>query len=138
MPDPALIIQPALTEDLRAWLTRELRFPILAVLTSDGAPNQSVMWFELDTQQPDTILMNTLVGRAKERYLRRDPRVSLLFEDGLTWVAFQGRVELDDDPSRALADIKRLARRYHDDQARFDGQRRMTIRLRIEKVIRHD
>jgi PPOX class probable F420-dependent enzyme len=138
MPDPALIIQPALTDELRAWLTLELRFPILAVLTSDGAPNQSVMWFELDTQQPDTILMNTLVGRAKERYLRRDPRVSLLFEDGLTWVAFQGRVELDDDPSRALADIKRLARRYHDDPGRFDGQRRMTIRLRIEKVIRHD
>jgi len=138
MPDPALIIQPALTDELRAWLTRELRFPILAVLTSDGAPNQSVMWFELDPEQPDTILMNTLVGRAKERYLRRDPRVSLLFEDGLTWVAFQGRVELDDDRSRALADIKRLARRYHDDPTRFDGQRRMTIRLRIEKVIRHD
>lgn len=138
MPDPALTIQPALTDELRAWLTRELRFPVLAVLNSDGAPNQSVMWFELDAQQPDTILMNTLVGRAKERYLRRDPRVSLLFEEGLTWVAFQGRVELDDDPSRALADIKRLARRYHSDPARFDGQRRMTIRLRIEKVIRHD
>jgi hypothetical protein len=38
---------------------------------------------------------------------------------------------------RALAVIQALARRYHDDPHEFDGQRRMTIRMRIEKVIRH-
>jgi PPOX class probable F420-dependent enzyme len=138
MPDPALTIQAAIDPQLREWLMRELRYPVLAVLNSEGAPNQSVMWFDLDPERPGTILMNTRVGRAKERYLRRDPRVSLLFEEGLTWVAFHGRVVLDDDPERALADIGRLARRYGDDPAQFAGQKRMTIRLRIEKVIRHD
>ena len=77
-----------------------LRYPVLAVLTGDGAPNQSVMWFDLDPEQPDTILMNTKVGRAKERFLRSDPRISLCFEEELTWVAFQGRAELDDDRER--------------------------------------
>jgi PPOX class probable F420-dependent enzyme len=136
--DPALTVEAVLTDDLRAWLTSELRFPVFAVLTGDGAPNQSVMWFDLDPEHPDTILMNTKVGRAKERFLRRDPRVSLCFEDELTWVALQGRVELDDDRERSMADIVALARRYRSSGDEFAGQQRATIRMRVEKVIRHD
>ena len=138
MTDPALTVEAVLTDDLRAWLTHKLRFPIFAVLTGDGSPNQSVMWFDLDPEHSDTILMNTKVGRAKERFLRRDPRVSLCFEDELTWAAFQGRVELDDDRDRSMADIQALARRYGSSGDEFAGQERMTIRMRVEKVIRHD
>jgi PPOX class probable F420-dependent enzyme len=136
--DPALTIERVLSEDLREWLVAKLRYPVLAVLATDGSPSQSVMWFDLDPDQPDTILMNTKVGRAKDRYLRRDQRVSLCFEDDLTWVALRGRVDLDDDRDRALADIKALAVRYGDEPERFDGQMRTTIRMRVEKVIRHD
>jgi PPOX class probable F420-dependent enzyme len=136
--DPALTIERVMSDELREWLTAELRYPVLAALTTDGAPSQSVMWFALDPDQPDTILMNTKVGRAKDRYLRRDARVSLCFEDGMRWVALRGRVELDDDRERALADIKRLAVRYADEPERFDGQQRITIRMRVEKVVRHD
>jgi PPOX class probable F420-dependent enzyme len=136
--DPALTVEAVLTDDLRGWLTRELRYPVLAVLTGDGSPNQSVMWFEIDAERRDTILMNTKVGRAKERFLRRDPRVSLCFEEGLTWVALQGRVELDDDRERSMEDILRLARRYGSSGGEFSGQERVTVRLRVEKVIRHD
>jgi PPOX class probable F420-dependent enzyme len=136
--DPALTIERVLSEDLREWLIDGLRYPVLAVVTPDGAPSQSVMWFDLDPDRPDTILMNTKVGRAKDRYLRRDARVSLCFEDSLTWVALRGRVELDDDRERALADIQRLAVRYGDDPRDFDGQARVTIRMRVEKVIRHE
>jgi PPOX class probable F420-dependent enzyme len=136
--DPALTIERVLSDDLRQWLTSELRYPVLAVLAGDGSPSQSVMWFDLDPDQPDTILMNTKVGRAKDRYLRRDSRVSLCFEDGLTWVALRGRAELDDDRERALGDIQRLAVRYGDEPGNFDGQARVTIRMRVEKVIRHE
>jgi PPOX class probable F420-dependent enzyme len=136
--DEALTVHALLPDDLRAWLTAELRYPVMAVLTPDGSPNQSVMWFDLDADDPDVLLFNTKVGRAKERYLRRDPRVSVCFEDGLFWVALQGTVELDDDRDRSLEDIKALARRYGDPPERFDGQQRVTIRLRVEKVIRHD
>ena len=138
MTDEALTVHAVLPDDLRTWLTAEVRYPVLAVLTTDGSPNQSVMWFDLDPDDPDVILMNTKVGRAKERYLRRDPRVSLCFEDGLFWVALQGTVELDDDRERSLEGIKSLARRYGDPPDRFDGQQRVNIRLRVEKVIRHD
>ena len=138
MTDPALTVERVIADDLRDWLTATLRYPVLAAATPDGAPSQSVMWFELDADQPNTILMNTKVGRAKDRYLRRDPRVSLCFEDELTWVALRGRVELDDDRDRALADIQRLALRYGDDPREFEGQSRVTIRMRVDKVIRHE
>ncbi len=138
MTDPALTIERVLSDELREWLMAELRYPVLAVLTDDGAPSQSVMWFDLDPDRHDTILMNTKVGRAKDRYLRRDPRVSLCFDEALTWVALRGRVELDDDRERALADIQALARRYGDDPAEFNGQQRVTIRMLVDKVIRHD
>jgi len=138
MTDPALTIERVLSDELRDWLLAELRYPVLAVLTDEGAPNQSVMWFDLDPERPDTILMNTKVGRAKERYLRRDPRVSLCFDEGLTWVALRGRVDLDDDRERALAGIQALAVRYGDDPHDFDGQQRVNIRMHVEKVIRHE
>ena len=138
MTDPALTVTQVLTDDLRDWLMAELRYPVLAVLTAEGAPNQSVMWFDLDPDHPDTILMNTMTRRAKYRWLRRDPRASLAFEAELFWVALQGRVEIDDDEARALADIKSLARRYGSDPERFNGQQRATLRLHVEKAIRHD
>jgi PPOX class probable F420-dependent enzyme len=136
--DPALTVQQVLTDDLRAWLMSTLRYPVLAVLTPDGAPSQSVMWFDIDPENADTILMNTKVGRAKERFLRADPRVSVCFEEGLTWVALQGTVELDDDRERSMADILGLARRYGSSGREFPGQERVTIRMRVERVIRHD
>jgi PPOX class probable F420-dependent enzyme len=135
--DPALTVDTVLTDDIREWLTDELRFPVMAVIAPDGKPVQSVMWFELDAERPDTILMNTRVGRAKERFLRRDPRVSLCFEEGLTWIALQGVVALDDDRERSMEDINRLARRYRSSDT-FTGQERVTIRMRVQKVVRHD
>lgn len=138
MTDPDLTVAGVLADDLREWLTETLRYPVLSVLADDGSPSQSVMWFDLDPDDPDTILMNTKRGRAKERWLRRDPRVSLCFEDGLRWAALKGSVTLDDDLERAAGVIVNLARRYGSDPARFEGQERVTIRLRVRKVVRHD
>lgn len=138
MSDPDLTVQAVLTDDLRAWLTAELRYPVLAVNAADGPPSQSVMWFDLDPDLPDTILMNTMVRRLKYRQLQRDPRVSLLFEDGLRWVAMRGTVELDPTFQPALDHIQALARRYGADPGRYAGQERVIVRMKVEKVIRHD
>lgn len=138
MTDPELSLDSAIDQEARDWLLSELRFPVLAIVAPNGAPNQSVMWFDLDPKQPDTIVMNTKIGRAKSRWLREGAQISLLFEDMLFYYAFQGRAELDDDPDRALAVIKGLARRYGADPSMFDGQERVTIHMRVDKVIRHD
>ncbi len=138
MSDPALTVDAVLTDDLRAWLIAELRHPVLAVNSADGPPSQSVMWFDLDPDEADVIVMNTMVRRLKYRQLQADPRVSLLFEDGLKWAALRGTVTLDADFDRALAGIRALAVRYEADPGRYDGQERVIIRMRVEKVIRHD
>ncbi|MDQ2689734.1 MAG: pyridoxamine 5'-phosphate oxidase family protein [Chloroflexota bacterium] len=138
MSDPDLKVSAVLTDDLRDWLMRELRYPVLAVNSADGPPSQSVMWFDLDPDQPDTIVMNTMVRRLKYRQLQEDPRVSLLFEDGLKWVAMRGTVEMDPTFEPALQSIQDLARRYKGDPERYAGQERVIIRMRVEKVIRHD
>lgn len=116
----------------------ELRHPVLAVNSADGPPSQSVMWFDLDPDRPDVVVMNTMVRRLKYRQLKADPRVSLLFEDGMKWVGMRGTVELDADFDRALAGIQALAVRYGRDPERYAGQERVIVRLRVDKVIRHD
>ncbi len=138
MSDPDLTVGAVLTDDLRAWLTSELRYPVLAVNASDGPPSQSVMWFELDPADRDVILMNTMVRRLKYRQLQADPRVSLLFESGLQWVAMRGTVELDAEFGPALEHIQALARRYGGNPERYAGQERVIIRMHVDKVIRHD
>jgi PPOX class probable F420-dependent enzyme len=138
MADPALTVGSVLTDDLREWLMSELRYAVLAVNSEDGPPSQSVMWFDLDPDESDLIVMNTMVRRLKYRQLQADPRVSLLFEDGLFWVAMRGTVELDADFERGQEGIRALARRYGGEPDRYAGQERVVIRMRVEKVIRHD
>lgn len=125
-----------LTEQIRAFLA-ERRFAVLATNRADGPPQQTVMWYEL---ADDYVLMNTARGRVKDSHLQRDPRASICIEDGYRYLTITGTVTLDDDQATAQADIARLARRYHGDQAgpqiaRFQAQHRVSIRLTIEHVI---
>ncbi len=63
-----------LSEKARAYL-QELRFAVLATINHDGTPQLTTMWYLLEDD--GSILMNTKVGRAKERNMRRDPRISI-------------------------------------------------------------
>ena len=138
MGDPDLTVERVLNPELRAWVLAELRYPVLAINTGDGAPSQSVMWFDLDPDEPDVILMNTKVQRLKYRQLQRDPNVSVLFENGMDWTAMRGIATMDATYQPALDHIQALARRYGSDPSRFEGQDRVIIRIKVDKVIRHD
>src|SRR5919202_4578720 len=87
--------------------------PFVAAVTtlrSDGSPHTTVVWVE---QRDGEISFNTAVGRAKERHLRRDPRVTLMVVDpqnAYQWVAITGRAELTTDG--ADPQIDRLAKKY--------------------------
>lgn len=126
-----------LNDAIRAFLEEE-RFAVLATIKRDGAPQQTVMWYEL---QGDQIMMNTAEGRVKTHNFRRDPRISICVEDGYRFVSISGRVELYEEREQALADIHHLAVRYHGQEkadAMLDGFRndvRVTIMLTIDHVI---
>jgi PPOX class probable F420-dependent enzyme len=126
-----------LNDNVRAFL-EEKRFAVLATIKRDGAPQQTVMWYEL---QGDQIMMNTAEGRVKAHNFRRDPRISICIEDDYRFVSISGRVELNEDRERALEDIHLLAVRYHGQEkadAMMDGFRkdvRVTIMMSIDHVI---
>ena len=125
-------------DDVRAFLMSKFRFPVLATLNPDGTIQQSVMWFDLDG---DKVLMNTKLGRQKDRNLRSNQTVSLCFEEEGAYVTLSGRVEVIDDRERAQADIYRLAVRYDGEeeakkqvQTAFGTQERVTLLMTIDKV----
>jgi PPOX class probable F420-dependent enzyme len=123
----------------REVLERPRRFAVLATITRDGAPRQAVVWYAL---RGDAIVVNSRPERGWPRDLTRDPRFSLLVEEGYEWVSVRGRAERLTDPGQAQADIAEMARRYHaDDPARaeraiagFRGQERVSFLLHAERV----
>lgn len=126
-----------LSEQARAFL-QERRFAVLGTINADGTPHLSAMWYRLEG---DTIVMNTKVGRVKERNMRRDPRISVCFEDE-GYITISGKVEFINDPKIAQEDIYQLALRYSGEEAakqqmegQFSKEHRVTIRLKCERVI---
>ncbi len=129
-----------LSERARAFLT-EPRFGVLATINTDGSPQLTTMWYEL---QGDEIMMNTLAGRLKDRNMRRDARVALCFEEGYQYVTVTGTVRMVEDQATAQADIAHLAYRYHPAEkaaqmveTQFARQERVTLRMTIERVSEH-
>jgi PPOX class probable F420-dependent enzyme len=130
-----------LSEKARTFL-QELRFAVLATINQDGTPQLTTMWYLLEDD--GTILMNTKVGRLKERNLRRDPRIAICIEDDYNFLTITGTVQLIDDPERAQHDIFRLSARYHGEekarrqmQKQFSKETRVSILLKPERVIEY-
>ncbi len=127
----------ALSEQARAFLA-EKRFGVLATINKDGTPQLTTMWYLLEG---DTIVMNTKVGRLKERNMRRDPRISVCFEDEYYYITISGTVEMIDDPEIAQRDIARLAIRYSGEESgkrqaanKFAKEQRVTLHLQCDHV----
>jgi PPOX class probable F420-dependent enzyme len=121
---------------MRAFLG-ERRFGVLATIGVTGAPRQTVMWYLLEG---DEILFNTALGRRKPEHLAREPRVSLLVEDGYRYVCVYGTVRAITDRDTTQTDIRRLAARYEGEAGAlrrmrvFATQDRVSYRFAISGV----
>jgi PPOX class probable F420-dependent enzyme len=130
-----------LSPEIRSFL-EEQRFAVLATSFPDGRIQQTVMWYEL---RGDNIIMNTAVGRVKDRNVKNNPAVSLCWEEGYKFLSINGTVtELIDEPEQALNDILGLARRYNPnatdaeiDQSfsNFRREERITLVVSIDNVV---
>jgi PPOX class probable F420-dependent enzyme len=83
----------------------------VATVMPDGTPQTSILWATYDGND---LLLSTIVGRAKERNWRRDPRVSVLIYDPAhadSYVEVRGTVEMTTDGGPELID--RLSRVYY-------------------------
>ena len=100
------------------------RCPPVAALTTmgaDGYPQTSVVWCDTDGE---TVRVNTMRGFAKERNMRRDPRVTLLCFDPrapLRYLEIRGTVvEMTEDGAEAHLDG--LASAYAGRPVRYFGE----------------
>ena len=111
-----------------------LNFASIATINPDGSPQTSVVWV---TRDGDDLLFSTVIGRRKERNLRRDPRVSVTIFDQqspYTYIEVRGSVTLDPQGGRELIDAlsnKYVGRDYDEEP---EGNVRVVIRLTPQKV----
>lgn len=130
-------MSPSIPDDVRAFLDAHA-YATVATVEPDGMPLQVRAWYLLEE---DLLVLNSAEGRRWPSNLRRDPRVSVVVEDGYDWVRLSGRVEIDDERDRAQADIARMARRYDEpDEAeraireRFERDVRVSFLLRPDRI----
>ena len=85
--------------EITDFVTRS-RTGTLATVGPDGQPHLVAMWYGL---LDGDIWLETKAKSQKVTNIRRDPRVSFLIEDGMTYdslrgVSFEGTAEITDDP----------------------------------------
>jgi len=126
----------------REMLERGDVYGTLATISADGSPFQAVVWFLV---RGDTLVVNSRVGRVWPTNVLRDPRVSLVVEDGYDWVGVRGRAQAVTDGATAQADIAEMARRYNAGDpakaermiAAFEAEERITFVIHVERVNEH-
>ncbi len=116
-----------------------LRQPIHAWATTvrpDGSLHSTVVWVDVDG---DDVIFNTAVGRAKERHLREDPRVSVSVldpKDAYRLVSVSGTARLELEGADEVID--HLAKKYIGAESypfRTPDERRITVRVTPDDVI---
>ena len=100
-------------EELRDFVAGSQTIVINSI-GADGVPHPMPMWFGVEDD--GAIVMTTFRKSQKIRNLRRDPRVSLLVEDGTVYSELRGAVlygtaELIDDSERVIDILAAVATR---------------------------
>ena len=124
-----------LTPAVRA-LFEGTNFGHLATIMSDGSPQVSVVWVDVEG---DNILVNTAEGRIKPRNVRRDPRVAIsIYNQDAPYqsVAIQGEV-VEVRTEGAVENIHKLAKKYMgvDEYPNLKpGEQRLLFVIRADQV----
>lgn len=89
-------------------------FAFLSTINRDGSPQVTPTWIDLD-EVHGLVLINTAVGRLKQKNVSRDPRVSISMIDGrdnpYSMVTIRGKV-IEQSKVGADEHIDKLARKY--------------------------
>jgi len=143
---PSRRSQIAMNEaEIQAFLQAQ-RTIILTSNRRDGFPHPMPMWFVLEDD--GTVRMTTFRKSQKVLNLERDPRCSLLSEDGEVYAELRGvliysRAELIDDEDAAIDTMLRLAGTELDnpqarDAVRPVARKRVVVLCRPDRLISWD
>jgi PPOX class probable F420-dependent enzyme len=109
-------------------------YAILATVNPDGSPQTSVVWVGRDGGD---LLFSTVLGRVKQRNMRRDPRVSVTVLDSSdpeNYVELRGRVSMTPDVGRRVD--TQLSWKYDGKDPGEDrpGAVRVVVQMAVEKA----
>ena len=112
-------------------------FVYVASLMKDGSPHVAPTWVDIDN---GTLLVNTAVGRVKQKNISRDDRVALAIIDHdnpYNMVTIRGKVVDQITGQEAEEHIDKLAKKYIGKDkypGRAPGERRVILKIKPEKV----
>lgn len=120
-----------------AGLLQKPVFAHFVTLMKDGSPQSTPVWVEYDGKH---VIINTAVGRLKEKNVRRDPRVALSLtdpENPYRYLEIRGRVvEITEEGADDM--INRLSKKYLGKDVypfRQPGEQRVTVKISPDKVV---
>ena len=117
----------------QAELFEEANCAVLTTLRADGSAHNTVIWVDYDG---GAVSFSTLVGRAKEQHLARDPRATItIVKEPFKWISISGRVTLSSEGAEEQLD--RLAQKYIDEAVypwRAEGDVRVSVTLEIDMI----
>lgn len=112
-------------------------FAFLATVSSDGSPRVTPMWVDTDGEH---VLMNTSIGRLKERNIRKDPRVAVSLVDSsnpYSFITLEGRVVEKITGQTAEDHIDKLSKKYLNVDKypyRQSNEKRVILKIRPSHV----
>jgi PPOX class probable F420-dependent enzyme len=112
-------------------------FVYLASLMKDGSPHVTPTWVDVEN---GTVLINTAIGRVKQKNISRDNRVALAIADQnnpYDMVTIRGKVVDQITGQEADDHIDRLAKKYIGKDKypfRAPGEKRILLRIKPDKV----
>lgn len=130
---------PQLAAEHASFLRDNAYYATVTTLRADGSPHSTVVWADVDDDGLPGF--NTARGRAKERHLLRDPRVTLTVvnpANGYHWVSVTGTASLDDEG--ADAQIDKLAKKYLNADTypwRDPAEQRVRVAITPDRVEAH-
>jgi PPOX class probable F420-dependent enzyme len=114
-------------------------FAFLSTLMKDGAPQVTPVWIDIED---GNILVNTALGRVKQRNVSRDPRVALSIIDQnnqYDMVTIRGEVTEQITGDKAEKHIDKLAKKYIGKDKypwRSKTEKRVILKIKPGKVFR--
>jgi PPOX class probable F420-dependent enzyme len=135
--------QITMTDDEVAAFIESSRTATMATVGPDGTPHLVAMWYAVIDGQ---IWFETKSRSQKAVNLRRDPRITVMIEDGLTYdslrgVSLEGRAEIVEDPDAlwqvGISVWERYNGPYTDEVKPFVEvmlNKRVAVRVDVERV----
>jgi PPOX class probable F420-dependent enzyme len=118
-------------------LLEEKNFAFIGTIANDGSPHVTQTWVDMDGEY---VLINTAIGRAKEKNTRRDPRVWVAVADHsnpYNQVMIKGSVVERITGEVAESHIDKLAKKYTGLEkygSRRPGERRIILKIKAQRV----